>query len=45
LGIMGVSVHNFTCSCVTVRDIQMFSYIKLWQFTIAFIAVVYAWCG
>jgi len=45
LGIMGVSVHNFIWSYVTVWDIQMFSYIKLCQFTVAFIAVVYAWCG
>jgi chloride channel 3/4/5 len=42
LGIMGVSLHNFIRLYVTVRDIQMFSYIKLWQFTITFIAVVYA---
>jgi chloride channel 3/4/5 len=42
LGIMGVSVHYFIWSYVTVRDIQKFSYIKLCQFTIAFIAVVYA---
>jgi len=45
LGIMGVSVHNFIWSYITVWDIQMFSYIKLRQFTVALIAVVYAWCG
>jgi hypothetical protein len=28
LGIMGVSVHNFIWLCVTVRDIQIFSYIN-----------------
>ena len=45
LGIMGVSVHNFLRSYITERDIQMFSYINLCQFSIGFVAVVYAWCG
>jgi hypothetical protein len=42
LGIMGVSVHNFLRSYITERDIQMFSYINLCQFSIGFVAVVYA---
>jgi chloride channel 3/4/5 len=45
LGIMGVSIYNFIQLFVTERDIQMFHYVKLHQFSIAFVAVLNALCG
>jgi hypothetical protein len=42
LGIMGVSIYNLIQLLVAGRDIQMFSYVKLHQFSIAFTAVLYA---